>query len=479
MKTRDLLAITVFLLALQFGQGLLAAEERGLLQALIARSNELLEAYSSYQLELEALESQFGAYDQSLLEPLDSLIALKMETGDYQQVAVLQERQLQLIRTTMGLEHPEVIPVLQDIIANQIRLQAWQAVSDRLEHIRDVVGANSSFSTEDLLSAIDDQAYWHLSQVYLEDRRSRSRNFMLARSLYRQAASLAEDNYGSESPELIPWLYQRAVGEYHLVKFLNASDGLGFDTRDALMAEDGRARLQSSNRVFIDVDALFGPFSNIAVVVEGHELGYSYLRQGLGFINQIEEIAAAEGDAEALAMAGIYRGDFQLLRDNGTAFREYREARELLREAGIADSKIEALFSQPSVIPVARYFTRFEELLSHQAETTQQATAVPKETIHVGELIAWDESLPAIRKPHRGNSILNVDLAYNRLDLSFTINSRGKVSAVKVLGAEPDERSVRRKALRALRDVQFRPAIVGGKATRLRDVQIRYLFLQE
>jgi TonB family protein len=131
------------------------------------------------------------------------------------------------------------------------------------------------------------------------------------------------------------------------------------------------------------------------------------------------------------------------------------------------------------VIPVARYFTRFEELLSHQAETTQQATAVPKETIHVGELIAWDESLPAIRKPHRGNSILNVDLAYNRLDLSFTINSRGKVSAVKVLGAEPDERSVRRKALRALRDVQFRPAIVGDKATRLRDVQIRYLFLQE
>ena len=117
MKTRDLLAITVFLLALQFGQVLLAAEERGLLQALIARSNELLEAYSSYQLELEALESQFGAYDQSLLEPLDSLIALKMETGDYQQVAVLQERQLQLIRTTMGLEHPEVIPVLQDIIA--------------------------------------------------------------------------------------------------------------------------------------------------------------------------------------------------------------------------------------------------------------------------------------------------------------------------------------------------------------------------
>ena len=351
MKYRAIATITVFIAVLQAGQVLIAAEETGLLQALITRSNDLLQAYASYEIELEELESRFGPYDQSLLEPLDSMIALMIEARDYEKVAALQERQLQLVRTSMGLEHADVIPVVEDIIANQIRLEDWPAVSDRLEHIRDVTGANRSFSATDLISAIEDQAYWHLNRVYLEEPRRSARNFMKARELYREAEALAEDNYGSDSPALFPWLYRRAVVEYQLVQFLNADDGLGSDTISRLIREEGRTRLQSSSRVFVDVDAVFGPGTNIPVVDAGQVIGESYLRDGMNLIGRMREIAEAEGDTEALAMAKIYRADFQLLLDYGTAFREYREAQELLREAGINDSEIEGFFNRPSMIP--------------------------------------------------------------------------------------------------------------------------------
>jgi outer membrane biosynthesis protein TonB len=92
---------------------------------------------------------------------------------------------------------------------------------------------------------------------------------------------------------------------------------------------------------------------------------------------------------------------------------------------------------------------------------------------------AWHESLPAIEKPPRTDSILALEFEYNQVDLSFNISRRGAVSSVDVLEASPDERRVRTKAARALRDVQFRPAIFDGKTKRVRDVQIRYLSLPE
>ncbi len=479
IKYRAIATITVFITALQAGQVLIAAEEIGLLQALIDRSNELLQAYSSYEIELEELESRFGPYDQSLLEPLDSMIALMIEARDYQRVAALQERQLQLVRTSLGLEHPDVIPVIEDIIANQIRLEDWPAVSDRLEHIRDVTGANSSFSTMDLLSAIDDQAYWYFSRVYLDASEHSARHFMQARELYREVEALAEDDYGSSSPALFPWLYRRAVVEYQLVQFLNAPDGLGSDTIARLIRKEGRTRLQNTSRLFVDVDAIFGLGTNIPVVDGGQAIGETYLRDGLNFIGRIREIADAEGDTEVLAMAKIYRADFQLLMGFGTAFREYREAQELLREAGISDSKIEEYFNRPSMIPNDRFFTRFDEMVSYQSQIRAQLADQLEEIIHVGVMTAWHESLPAVEKPVSTDSILALEFGYNQVDLSFNISRRGAVSSVDVLAAAPDERRVRRKAARALRDVQFRPAIVDGKAERVRDVQIRYLSLPE
>ena len=286
---------------------------------------------------------------------------------------------------------------------------------------------------------------------------------------------LAEDSFGEDSPQMIPWLYKQAVNKYQLVEFLNASGGLGSDTMRRLIREDGMAKLQLyAPRSFFPWDTSFIP------IIDGDKpIGEAYLREGLNLVVRIRSIAEAQGDLEAEAMAIIYHGDFQLLMDQGRGLRKYREAREKLQSAGILETRIEEFFNQPTPIPVDRYFSKLEDAIAYQRSSLNQIGPIASEIVHLGVFSAWNESVPATQLPVQDDPFWNLNLSYNQIDLKFSISSRGGASSTKVIGSVPDETSVRSEARRAVRDMQFRPAIFAGRSRRVRDVQIRYLFLVE
>lgn len=471
MRRRLRLTKCLFLLAcLQAQLPLVAAED-----TLIAGGTDLLRQLQNYQALLEDLESEFGPYHISLLEPLDSMEELWLEQGDFQRVAELQNRQLQVIRTVLGLQHPDLVPRLRAIITNQMRLGNWERISDHLLHIRNLLSSDTDVARQDVLQAIDDQAYWHLSRVYLDKPRQRARNLMAARELFDEMERLAEDSFGEDSPQMIPWLYKQAVNKYQLVEFLNASGGLGSDTMRRLIREDGMAKLQLyAPRSFFPWDTSFIP------IIDGDKpIGEAYLREGLNLVVRIRSIAEAQGDLEAEAMAIIYHGDFQLLMDQGRGLRKYREAREKLQSAGILETRIEEFFNQPTPIPVDRYFSKLEDAIAYQRSSLNQIGPIASEIVHLGVFSAWNESVPATQLPVQDDPFWNLNLSYNQIDLKFSISSRGGASSTKVIGSVPDEKSVRSEARRAVRDMQFRPAIFAGRSRRVRDVQIRYLFLVE
>ena len=86
-----------------------------------------------FQNRLVDLESRVGPYDLILMEPLAGMIAVLWEQQDYEAVAELQSRQLQVMRTALGLQHPDVLPIIRSIVTTQIALGNWDAVSDQLE----------------------------------------------------------------------------------------------------------------------------------------------------------------------------------------------------------------------------------------------------------------------------------------------------------------------------------------------------------
>lgn len=453
--------------------GASAAEDR-LLRAMDAEASERLAAFRQ---QIEDLEFEFGPYHISLLEPLGSMIELFNELGDYEQVAELQSRQLQVMRTELGFEHPDLIPLLQEIMTTQLALGNWEEISDHLEHIRHLRASIDGQEPEQLLGAIQDQINWLYSRITVADRREQVRHLFEIRDLYEEIEDLVEESYGEESLEAAPWQYRLAYNEYHLVQFLNGSKGLGGESIDRLVRQEGTYKLESQNRYGVNSTSLFGNSSVIPVVDNGRPVGDAYLRDGYSIVNNIQDVIDEQGDAEAQAMIKIYRSDFQLLADRGTAVRGYREARAQLIEAGIDEADIDWFFARPSVIPMEKLHLRFADALAEL-----KARIAPYETsegLHIGVFTSWHEALESTPMPRNEDPFWHVDYPFVAADLSFNVNSRGKASSVDVLATEPEDLDSKRSVWRSVRDIHFRPAFFDNKMRRVKDVRMRYQFLDE
>lgn len=446
---------------------------------LVAESIDRAEQLAAYRQQIEDLEFEFGPYHPSLVEPLESMIALLNEAGDYERVAQLQERQLQVMRTELGFEHPDLVPLLQAIMATQLELGNWEEISDHLEHIRHLRSSFDGDNSELLLSAIQDQIDWLFSRIAIEDRREQVRNFFQIRDLYEEIEDIVNDTYGKDSLEAAPWLYKVAYNEYHLVRFLNGSRGLGSESIDWLVRREGSFGLERHNRASFGNGSGFGSASFTPVIERGRPIGNSYLRDGYSMIGKIQDVVDDGAGLEAQAMMKIYRSDFQLLADRGNGIRGYREARDSLLEAGIAEADVHWFFSRPAIIPMQSLHLNFADALTELRESIAPVTPVTEEEIHLGVFTSWTEALDSTPMPRSEDTLWRLDYPFSYADVSFSVSSRGKASSVDILATGPDELESKRSIWRSVRDIHFRPAVIDNKARRVKDVRMRYQFVDE
>ena len=452
-----------------------AAEDTLLIRSALANAEQL----AAYQLQIEDLEFEFGPYHSSLIEPLESMIALLNEDEDYEEVALLQNRQLQVMRTELGLEHPDLVPLLQSIITTQMALGNWEAISDQLEHIRYLRTTVEGENKEILLAAIQDQIGWLFNRITIEDRREQVRNFFEIRDLYEEIEDIVEDTYGEDSLEAAPWLYKIAYHEYHLVSFLNGSKGLGSESVDRLVRREGTFGLESQNRSGFSSNSFFRNASVIPAIERGRPVGDRYLRDAYSMVKNIQEVVEENSDIEAQAMIKIYRSDFQLLSDRGSAIRSYREARDMLLEAGIAEEEVNWFFERPMVIPMETLHLNFADALDELKGRIEPIASVKDQEMHLGIFTSWTEALISTPMPQSKNAFSLLDHPFKYADVSFSVSSRGKASSVDVLVTGPKELDSKRSISRSVRGIHFRPAIIDNKARRVKDVRMRYQFLDE
>ena len=457
-----------------------------LAQDAVRLSNETLTALMAYEQQLEDLETEYGPYHSSLLEPLESMEGLLREAGDYERVGELQRRRLQIRRTEFGFENIDLIPLLEEMASTELQLHNWQQVADYLEHIRYLHAVNAGADSEAVLNTMARQAQWHLARVYLDPDLDREDLVLDVREIYDATLDLAEEKYGEDSPELISWLYRRALSLYYMVAMMNTDSGLAGAMIKEVALRDGMARLQTASaNASISTVNLFGPSTLVPVVDEGEPVGVAYLRQAKGFINDIESIGEATDNKELLGLAAIYQGDFNVLMKRTSGRKDYREARELLLEAGVPAERVDRFFARPMVLPMPEFFTDFAGLESYQQSLLMETDQLIAESDggedgaamnHLGVLTAWDEDLRAVAIPTPPEGMAELQIDMNVVDLEFRISSRGEVSAVDVLAAEPEEKGVERTAWRALREISFRPAFIDNRTRVLRDARIRYRF---
>lgn len=444
----------------------------------LEQSQALLEEKSRIENMIADLETDYGPYDVSLLEPLESLAELYLSSEEFTALASIYGRQLQIMRADKGLDHPDNISIVRLIFNNQIRLGDWSDASDSLAHIRYLQSVDQTASPDALVAAITEQADWLLARVYLDEPRLRARSLLAVRELFDEVEDLVEERYGEDSSELVPVFYRQALTLYQLVAFLNSDSSLGSETIERLVQEDGIARLQVANLRGPGVfTGLLGPGANIPIVDGDSLIGETYLREALSKINEIRDIFEAKGDSEALAMANVAYGDFQILLGRSSGAKSYREAREILSEASISENSIEEYFGRPQIIPMETLPLSLEMALSERKAQIAQVEELSLETLFVGEFVSLEESAAIVRM---SDAVRGYDFTEPAMvvDLKFSINSRGETSAVKVLDAQPNDGFVRRKATKAIQRMRFRPVFDGRKTQRVRNAIIRYRFDQ-
>ena len=414
--------------------------------SVVQASNELLEVTNRYREQIADLESEYGPYDSALQEPLTALTDILIEAGEYEEAGPLLSRRLQLLRTQSGPANAEQIPILEELIANSIRLGEWRDVTDQFEYIR-WLASQAGRSNVELLQAMDDIAQWQLATVYLGHPRRRTDNFLDSRQLQREIVFLAEETYGEDSPELIPWLYRQAVNQFRLFSFIIAEDELGYDAYEDIQ------KLEATKPE-------------------------DYLRRGLNIIKRISDMVETMDNREATAMAKIYEADFQTLLKLGNGRRLYREARDQLLEAGLDSARVEKFFATPAVLPMNEMFLSFDELDAYLGQQRTIEINVPDEEVQVqmGIFTAWNESLPAAWIPPLPAMAQVLSPQFYEVDLLFDINSRGLASNPRVLRAEPDTNRLRRDARDAVKAMQFRPRLDGDRTSRVEEVTMRFRY---
>lgn len=456
-------------------------------QDLLQQSNAALTDLQRFEEVLAEMEFEFGPFDPRLIEPLQSIEAIEAELGNFERVRELQMRRLQLLRTAEGLENINVIPVLEEIIATEKQLGSWEEITDHLDHIRTVIASNYGSDSPELLAAMDRQASWMQSMVFLDRNGARAGNFLDSRDLYEDMLDLAENIYGEDSPLLIPWLYKRAYSIQQHVEFLNAGSSVTTDTVDRTLARDGPGRLMTASRG--GVIAPFSASGRLPVTQDGEPVGVAYLRQANGYIDEIRDIAEGQGDWETWALATIYHGDFSVLQGRNIGRRDYLDARDKLLGLGFDGERLERFFSKPMPIPLENFYTRFADLEAYQLSMTGQLNLdfideedlddPWDEPVHVGVFTAWEEGLRSTAKPTPLDSLLAVALSYDLVDLAFRVSGNGEVSGVDVLEAVGVPRRIRSRTVRAARELHFRPALYGERTRTRRHVQLRYRILME
>lgn len=413
----------------------------------VAESNARLEEIARYREQLAELESQFGPYDGALEETLAGLTDALIELGEFEEAQTLLGRRLQLSRTQSGPANDQQMPVLKDLIGNSIRLGRWRDVTDQFQFIQ---WLNTQVESNPLASfnAMNDVAKWQMAAVYLEEPRLRIHNFLDARQLQREIVYRAEDVWGEDSLELIPWLYAQALNQYRLYGFVTSRDELGYAAfRDIQIPEN------------MSKDA--------------------YLRKGLNIMKRIRKLAGQMGDAEADALAMLYEADFQTLMHLGTGMRLYRDARDQLLAAGLDAARVNAFFATPKVIPVGRYFFDLDSL--QQFERQAMAGHVPHSveqeiTLDLGTFTAWNESLPGTPMPELPEWVADLRPDFDEVTLVIDIDSRGIARNPKTLWAEPDTGRLKRNAKDAMKELHFRPVLGQRRTRRVNDVLIHYRY---
>ncbi len=174
----------------------------------VSVSNELLPELSHIETELpgirrfEQFESEYGAYDQRLLEPLAELGASLAEQGRFEEAADSYRQALHISRINYGLYHESQIPILDALIESEEVLQNWSAVAAHFGYMEHLYRRLYSPDDPRLEFGLQKVVVWHVNAYNYNLFGERVEHLRAANRLYKQRLQIAEQLLDPDHPKL-------------------------------------------------------------------------------------------------------------------------------------------------------------------------------------------------------------------------------------------------------------------------------------
>ncbi len=330
---------------------------------------------------LEESETELGRYSQELIEPIEQLANQLMALNQFQEADNMLDRAVQITRINNGLHTPAQLNLIRKRIDNFTNRGDWDEAREQMEYLFTYYLRVPILLNESLLGDFSSLADQHIRGATADSEIEQGRHLSRVYQLNWAMISTARKLYGDKSPELVPYLYRQVQLLYTFKK--GRDDG-------------GRARTNA----------------NYYYTLDGRTFGWPrittknrFYQQGLELLAEIRDIYSTqnESESERLAMSALYIGDWFMLFDHADlAVESYESVYSSLLTSGVDQSRANAFFSVPRILPLQRFYTSVVEALQEMDFVDESELAASEEDVslrHALNLDEWSEDYPTLSSP--------------------------------------------------------------------------------
>ncbi len=340
---------------------------------------EILRELELYEADLHRIEADGGYHGPQLVEPLSRIADSYMELNRFAEANSTLDRAQQIVRIEEGLYTRNQLPFLHKKIENFVNAGDWRQARKLQDHIIWFYLNKYVRPDQVMMRGLLDLSYVHMRGITEDLEENQGYHYLRASYSSRVALAVAD--------RIWPRLEQRKAGliyEQLRILYLQAS---AISKGGAV----GQSLRTVNSRYAVSQNAY------AAERVMSPERAINMLRSnGVSFLELLRQIYAGEEErevSEALAMVRLYQADWYLLFDRKIrALQGYREAWEMLLQAGVGEDAVKRLFATPTLIPEPAFYDSVEKALAARSRVTMDAPAAFEDGIPVK--IFFDQEKP-------------------------------------------------------------------------------------
>ena len=370
-----------------------------------------------FQLAIETIEENGGAWDSQLVEQLSSLGVMQQQQLNHPAAIQSFKRAIQISRIAQGLHTPDQIPLLENMIDSLVASENWEQADLYSDYLFSVQHKAYGIDDPRLIPALERLASWNIAAFNLGYGDQLGARLSTAQMLLSAGLRAVVSHHGRSDERVLQYLKDLARSAYYVKMYPEFLTGMN--------QPEFRARQENLRQ----------KLNSFTIYPRSFSLGEAALQDIINY--HIQE----DGSVFAIAEAITHLADWYLLFDRRTiAQRRYLQAWSLLSTEADGDKLKERLFG--NVVPLPTFIDGPKNL----------------------EMRA---SAPKVR------SKLNYSIA----DVSFSVSITGSVRDVTILAEEDEENAnVLSRLRRAVRFSRFRPRIESGRPVHSEGHVFRYRY---